>query len=76
MARSISSPFLFSRVILQLFLLLGRIAMHSIRCGLLLHIVAWSVCVSVGHGRNTAKTDEPIEIPFVAWTLDAYETMY
>ena len=76
MARSISSPFLFSRVILQLFLLLGRIALHSIRCGLLLHIVAWSVCVSVGHGRNTAKTDELIEIPFVAWTLDAYETMY
>jgi len=26
--------------------------------------VAWSVCLCVGHSRNPAKTDEPIETQF------------
>ena len=57
---------------------LGCIAMHSIRCGLLLPtsrpegcvsviVTRLSVCLSGGHKQESAETDERIEIPFAMW---------
>ena len=47
--------------------LLGRVAMHSVRCGYCWRCFVVSVCVCVSHTDTTvslAKTDEPIDVPF------------
>jgi len=46
---------------------LVRASHASHRCGILLHVshALWSVCVSVGTPVSPAKTDEPIEMPFL-----------
>ena len=46
--------------------LLGLIAMHSIRCGLLLQMCM--VCLCPGHDCEHYKTGEPIEMPFCVRT--------
>ena len=55
--------------------LLSRIAMHSIRCGSLLHILrGLSVCVTVSHSFVSRRTSEPTKIPFWVWTHGGQET--
>jgi len=51
--------------------LLGRVAMRSIRCRLLLHSthVAWFVSLSVTNVSPT-KMDDPTAVPFGMWTRE------
>jgi len=47
-------------------ILLGHNAQHRTRT--IATQAAWSVCVFVGHNRETDKTAEPTEMPFGMWT--------
>jgi len=47
-------------------ILLGHISMHSVRCGLLLHIQRGLYISLLVTSVSRAKTDKPIEMPFGA----------